>query len=289
MTTEFISYKKQSFAITTLLFAVLLCLLLFLKFNTTLEIPQMEGGGGGGNIAVNFGDSSVGTGENYENEETVTKQAKNKVVVSDEPEAILTNAADDEAVTVADVKKPKEESKPAEKPAPTVSKSALNALSGVLNSKSKSGDGNDNASGNKGEANGSTTASGYGGGGGSGSGSGGGNGSGQGTGSGSGYGSGSGNGRGTGVGNYQLSGRKAVSKPSPKYTCNEQGMVVVQITVNNNGQVTEAVAGVRGTTNTAKCLMDQARIAAQNTKFDANLDAPDKQVGKIIYNFKLSE
>lgn len=281
MTTEFTSYKKQSFAITTLLFAVLLCLLLFLKFNATLEIPQMEGGGGGGNIAVNFGDSSVGMGENYENEETVTKQAKNKVVVADEPEAILTNASDQETVTVADVKKPKEDPKPAEKPAPTVSKSALNALSGVLNSKSKAGDGNDNASGNKGEASGSTTASGYGGGGG--------NGSGQGTGSGTGYGSGSGNGRGTGVGNYQLSGRKAFSKPSPKYTCNEQGMVVVQITVNSSGQVTEVVAGVRGTTNTAKCLMDQARIAAQNTKFDANLDAPDKQVGKIIYNFKLSE
>lgn len=289
MTTEFVSYKKQSFAITTVLFAVLLCLLLFLKFNATYSIPQMEGGGGGGNIAVNFGNSPVGMGENYENEETVTEQAKDKVVVADEPEAVLTNASDEETVTVADVKKPKDEPKLAEKPAPTVSKSALNALSGVLNSKAKAGDGNDNAIGNKGEANGSTTASGYGGGGATGSGSGGGNGSGQGTGSGSGYGLGSGNGRGTGVGNYQLSGRKAVSKPSPKYTCNEQGMVVVQITVNSNGQVTEAVAGVRGTTNTAKCLVDQARIAAQNTKFDANLEAPDKQVGKIIYNFKLSE
>jgi hypothetical protein len=52
-------------------------------------------------------------------------------------------------------------------------------------------------------------------------------------GTGSGYGSGSGGGSGSGSGGgigYSLGNRKAVSKP-PKYTCNEQGKVVVEVSV----------------------------------------------------------
>jgi hypothetical protein len=63
--------------------------------------------------------------------------------------------------------------------------------------------------------------------------------------------------------------------------------VVVEISVSSSGNVIGVVTGVKGTTNTAKCLLDQAKIAALNTKFDAKSDAPEKQVGKIIYNFKL--
>jgi len=65
--------------------------------------------------------------------------------------------------------------------------------------------------------------------------------------------------------------------------------VAVEISVNGSGTVINAVVGVRGTTNTAKCLLDQAKIAALNTKFDANPTAPEKQVGKIIYSFKLTD
>ena len=45
---------------------------------------------------------------------------------------------------------------------------------------------------------------------------------------------------------------------------------------------------MQGTTNTAKCLLDQARIAAINTKWQADSNAPEKQVGKIIYTFSLN-
>ncbi|WP_395056056.1 hypothetical protein [Flavobacterium sp.] len=48
------------------------------------------------------------------------------------------------------------------------------------------------------------------------------------------------------------------------------------------------VLGVKGTTNTAKCLLDQARIAAMNTKWQTSEDAPERQVGKIVYSFSLN-
>ncbi len=289
-----ISHKKQSFAATCLLFLLLLLLLVFLKFNTKIDILQIEGGGGGGDIAVNFGDSDTGMGKNFEAVEPAATRNKQKIAIVEEEDALLTNASDENIAAVPDVKKTKSEPKKIiEKnivvAKPKVSQSTSDALSNILNSKSKSGDGQDNVGGNKGKSSGSTSANTYGGAGGSGTGTGGGVGSGQGIGTGSGYGSGSGSGRGAGAGNYELSGRKALSKPNPKYNCNEQGIVVVQISVNAAGQVIQAIAGIKGTTNTAKCLTEQAKIAAQNTKFDASATAPEKQVGKIIYNFRLSE
>jgi hypothetical protein len=111
----------------------------------------------------------------------------------------------------------------------------------------------------------------------------------KGIGTGSGYGSGSGNGVGNGNGNYQLGNRKALSKPQPNYVCDEQGIVVVQISVDQSGKVISANPGIRGTTNAAKCLLDQAKIAALSTRWQSDATAPEKQVGKIIYNFKLTD
>ncbi|MGB8705504.1 MAG: energy transducer TonB, partial [Gillisia sp.] len=61
------------------------------------------------------------------------------------------------------------------------------------------------------------------------------------------------------------------------------------IEVNQQGQVIKAIPGVKGTTNNASCLTDPARRAALATKFNSDPKAPSKQVGVIIYNFKLSE
>ena len=71
--------------------------------------------------------------------------------------------------------------------------------------------------------------------------------------------------------------------------CNESGVVVVKIEVNQQGKVINAVAGVKGTTNTASCLLEPARRAALATKFNSDAEAPVKQVGTIIYEFKLSD
>ena len=288
-----INSKKESLVITCLLFLLLFIVLFFLKFHSQILIPQLEGGGGGGNIAVNFGDSESGFGKNMESVETAKSKNISKPQKEVAVEALLTNKSDEDVPTILETKITKiKATKTVEKPIvvekPKVSKSTNDVLANILKSTEKSGDGDDKVAGNKGKTTGSNDANGYNGGRGSGTGTGGGNGSGSGLGTGTGYGSGVGNGRGNGAVNYQLSGRKALKKPDPKYDCNEQGIVVVQIKVNNAGHVIEATAGLKGTTNSASCLTSQAKIAAMNTKFDANADAPEKQVGKIIYNFKLS-
>lgn len=294
MTFTQIENRKQSLAITTAIFAVLFLLFFFLKFsNIITDISLLEGGGGGGDVAVNFGDSDFGSGHNYASMESV-KSAPKQTAQPKAVEKEIVVSENDDAPVIANIKKPTdkpkkpEETKPVEKPVPKPSKSATDALSNLLNGSSTGGDGNDKQAGNKGKSNGDPNATGYNGGGGSGTGSGGGNGSGQGLGTGSGYGNGNGGGVGNGTGNYQLGNRKALSKPQPNYICDEEGTVVVQISVDKSGRVISANPGVRGTTNAAKCLLDQAKVAAMNTRWQSDDAAPDKQVGKIIYSFKLT-
>jgi outer membrane biosynthesis protein TonB len=282
-------HEKRSFALTTAFFIMLFLLLLLLKLTIDPIPEELEGGGGGGEIAINFGNSEVGSGKNYQSRNIAAPAAKPIPVKTDvQVEKVLTQESTD-APVVAQTKAVKTIStpKPVVKAAPRPSKSTSDALASLMNGSNSSGDGDDKSGGNKGKLNGDINAKGYSGGGGSGTGSGGGNGSGSGIGSGSGYGSGSGSG--TGSGNYQLGNRKALNKPEPKYLCNEQGTVVVQISVDQNGKVIAANAGVKGTTNTARCLLDQAKIAAMSTKWQSDASAPSTQIGKIIYNFKLTQ
>jgi outer membrane biosynthesis protein TonB len=280
---------KKSLAITTVVYALLILLLFLLRFWPPSDMKIMGGGGGGG-IEMNFGDSDFGMGDNSKSEVlNVKDEVKSATVPTPDEKIISDDNADDNVVV------PKKEDikvKPVPvikdvKPAvvkPKVSKSADDALSSILGN--KGGDGNDTKSGNKGNSNGSLNSNGYFGNG-SGNGTGGGNGSGNGTGNGTGNGPGNGGGNGGGNG-YSLGNRKALNKPQPDYNCQEQGRVAVQVTVDRNGNTINVTAGVQGTTNTAKCLLDQAKIAAQNTKWQADSNAPEKQVGKIIYTFSLN-
>lgn len=250
------------------------------------------GGGGGGGVTVNFGDSDLGSGANYKSEVlNVKNQTKQTLTKTTTDEAILSKEnSSEESVVIPQkekTKKPitvvKQEIKP-EYVKPKISNNTNDALSSILKGSNKGGDGDDKTSGNKGKSNGSLSSNGY-------YGTGGGNSTGNGIGTGSGYGSGSGGGSGSGSGGgsgYSLGNRKALSKPAPKYTCNEEGKVVVEVSVDRNGRTINATAGVKGTTNTAKCLLDQAKIAAMNTKWDASSNAPEKQVGRIVYNFNLN-
>lgn len=296
--------EKKSLVITTVAFAIVLLLLFLIKYTQKadlVDLAELEGGGGGGGVTVNFGDSDVGSGADFRSEVlNVTEKVKQVPQGSQADEEELVSSDLDDAPTVVktkpvEKKEPKKvETKPVTvKGPPHPSKTTSDALANILNGSNKGGDGDDGQAGNKGKLGGDKNSGSYYGDGGSGGGTGGGNGPGNGTGtgpgSGSGSGGGSGAGRGTGVGDYQLSGRKVLTKPKPQYKCNEEGMVVVEISVDKNGRVIGATPGVRGTTNSAKCLLDQAKIAAMDTKFDSSDSAPAKQVGKIIYNFKLSE
>ena len=295
MSSTISSDQKKSLALSILIYATLLLILFFIRFWPPANMAELAGGGGGGGVTVNFGDSDLGSGANYKSEVLhVKNQAKQTPTKTTPDEAILSQENTTEESVVIPTKEKtkktvvvvKEEIKPiVEKP--KVSNNTNDALSSILKGANKGGDGNDKSTGNKGKANGSLNSNGYYGTGGSGGGNGTGNGAGTGIGTGNGYGGGSGSGSGGGSG-YSLGNRKALSKPAPKYTCNEEGKVVVEVSVDREGRTINAIAGIKGTTNTAKCLLDQAKIAAMNTRWDASSDAPEKQVGKIVYNFNLN-
>jgi protein TonB len=87
--------------------------------------------------------------------------------------------------------------------------------------------------------------------------------------------------------NYNLAGRKVLSTPKEQPDCHEEGRVVVRVQVDNNGNVIAALAGVKGTTNSAPCLFKPAIEAALRTQWNADLAAPSIQEGTIIYTFSL--
>lgn len=96
--------------------------------------------------------------------------------------------------------------------------------------------------------------------------------------------------KGGGIGNgpsYSLGGRSAFALPLPYYPGNEEGVVVVQVTVDKNGNVTKAVAGARGSTTLQPELLSAAQKAAMLAKFNVDANAPAFQQGTITYRFVL--
>ena len=76
--------------------------------------------------------------------------------------------------------------------------------------------------------------------------------------------------------------------PRPSYAVQAAGKVVVDIWVDNYGNVQKAVAGVEGTTVKDKTLWQAARKAALGAHFNMSADAPALQKGTITYVFKLN-
>ncbi len=97
---------------------------------------------------------------------------------------------------------------------------------------------------------------------------------------------GPGGGEGNGI-SYNLSGRTAKSIPKPYYPGNEEGIVVVQVTVNKYGKVVKADPGVRGSTTYDASLLNAAKNAALKAKFNIDENAPAFQQGTITYRFVL--
>lgn len=95
---------------------------------------------------------------------------------------------------------------------------------------------------------------------------------------------GSGNG---GVG-YGLNGRGRPSKSKVIPDCDEEGKVVVEIHVNQNGSVVKAIPGKRGTTGDI-CLYNAAKKTALTHKWPADSKAPAKQIGFVIVDFSVRQ
>lgn len=90
-----------------------------------------------------------------------------------------------------------------------------------------------------------------------------------------------------GMGSFSLEGRSLGSGklPRPEYTVQEEGRIVVNITVNPNGNVIGASIG-RGTNIDNSSMRKSALDAAKKTKFNA-INSTNNQSGTITYTYRL--
>lgn len=286
-------HKRKSAALTSVLMSLLLVALFFVGM-TYLDPPEEYG------ITINFGTSDFGSGNIQPKEpiksiltKQVVEERKNEVEeiikpqenekVTDVAEEVATQNNEEalaiekkkEAKRIVDdiAKKAQEEKERIEiekqavisrqKAVEEAKRKKLDALIGGINTSEETaigGEGNDNVEGDKGKITGDPNASGY-------------------------Y----GNGGARGNGDYRLGNRKSINRPIPNYICNEEGLVIVSIEVNKNGKVIKATPGVKGSTNTAVCLLSQAKEAALKTTWQSDFNAPAKQIGIIKYRFSLSQ
>jgi len=271
-------HERKSFAISSTIMALILLLCIF--FGLTSMDPPPENG-----IAINFGNTDAGSGntnttepvkseprevtEQQPVEETsepaTPSQASENVITADNEEAIALKKQKEEAnkkavaeakIKAAEQKKKKEE---ADK------KAKLDALIGGVKSsdgKTTGGDGNTTTPGNQGKLDGSIYSNSY-------------------------YGSGKGTGTGTGA--WGLNGRRLSSPGAVKAECNDEGTVVVEVKVNKNGGVTNAKFSPSGSNTTSTCLKEAAIKSAYKYRWNDDSNAPDGQIGFIVFNFRNGE
>lgn len=99
---------------------------------------------------------------------------------------------------------------------------------------------------------------------------------------------GPGGGQGNSTISYDLGGRGVSALVRPLYDIQKEGKVVVAVTVDRLGRVTDATPGIKGSTTLDEILLKVAKEAALKTTFEKNNDAPNIQKGTITYIFKLN-
>lgn len=244
-------HKIKSMSATLFVIAVVLIVLLWVRFRTPIP-PYPEEGGQGLGLEVNLG---YGLAE--ENPITSTP-----VTTPEQQEDVLTQDIEEaDALPKVEPKKTvkKEElQNKHEQPQPVVNEKAL------FKKRSQS----ENTS----ETSGNFGVSGQ-----------------QGSGVGEGEGTGKGRGIGAGIGDgisFSLEGRAPISLIKPRGDFQTSGKVVVEITVDANGNVINAIPGVKGSTTLDEYLLQIAREAALASKFSANPKST-VQKGTITYRFIL--
>lgn len=137
----------------------------------------------------------------------------------------------------------------------TSNKASGNSANG---SNSSTGEGNTGKPGDRGQINGDPNASGY-----------------------------TGSGLGGGRSDFRLNGRSLLSRPSLTYEGDESGYIAVNIKVDRQGNVIEASHSLRGSTLNNSRLIDIAKKAARELKYNVNSDAPEVQFALIRFYFKV--
>ena len=276
-------HKKKSAGLTVI-FAVLFILLFFILGLTYYDPPVSYG------MEVNFGTSTKGSGNQQPQELVESKPAvvaKNTVEktqvnttqplpkpikvgdVVTEKESIVTLSEKETVIKEVqpETKIPEKvtEATP-QKKVSKVSEATKNVVSNLLKNKTQQGEviegeGGDVIAGDKGKQTGDLYSSSY-------------------------YNTAGLGGKGKG---YGLNGRNLQSNGKVVQECNQEGIVVVRITVNNQGNVVFAEPGVKGSTNTHPCLLEPAKKTALLHKWYSDTKAPLEQVGFVVIQFKLGE
>jgi len=84
---------------------------------------------------------------------------------------------------------------------------------------------------------------------------------------------------------YSLVKRVSLNLPNPVYTCYNYGKVVINIEVNEKGDVTKTMYNATASSTTNECLIDSALDYAKRAKFTTATNKATQQ-GSITYNFQ---
>lgn len=84
---------------------------------------------------------------------------------------------------------------------------------------------------------------------------------------------------------YYLPGRYHLNLPIPIYKCENAGIVVLNITVNRRGEITDYSYNGSESSTTDECLYEAAVNAIKRTRFNPDPSAEAKQEGMITYQF----
>lgn len=258
--------KYVALAFTIGFHALLFLLFLFIVFITPIppfeikEIPEvtldlgMEGLGRADAGGSGQKDKDIATSEKATTAPVISTES---AIVTDEKETAVSVKTSPKKEKVT-----KTETQIVEEPKP--SSELLNALASLKNKKKHDG---------KGEGDGNTGGSG--------------------TGTKQGVGDGDDTGRGNntpgynGKGGYDLKGRMLIVKPARMSDSQEEGIVVVEIIVDETGKVIKASPGQRGSTTTSANLFAKARQAALSAKFNASSEGKQEQRGSYTFVFIL--
>lgn len=249
--------NKRKGLIGTLLFhALLLLCFVFTGLTYTIPPPPEEG------ITINFGFDDFGGGETQPEEvEDIVEESVESVEEMHTAESIETPTQSvEKAPAIKEETKPKkdtptEKTEVKEEAKPEVNTRAL--YPGKKKNPSTS-EGETGGKGDQGAADGDPNASAH-----------------------------TGGGIGTNGIAFNLGGRTIAELKKPVYETQAQGTVVVTIRVNRYGKVMNASPGAKGSTTTNSYLYARAKEAALQTTFDPNPDAPEVQIGSIVYHFRL--
>jgi hypothetical protein len=252
--------KGMALTLTVVYHGLLFLFIFFMVFKTPIP-PYPEVGGGSG-LEVNFGNSETGYGDNL-SEELFPVETQN--ISDDKSDNFITQDGEENPEIASKNVKAKTTTQIVIND-PVINPNALYKQK----SKNNANQGIAGGTGNQGKLNGNVNSNNYTGDGGSGGG----------TGGGTGTGTGPGNGPGTSV---NLSDRKTLYLPKPVYNSDDEGKVVVAITVDKSGNVAKAVAGAKGTTLVDKTIWKQSEQAALKAKFNSKSDAAVEQKGTITY------